>query len=760
MVDLMLKVLAEGRFSPAWIGYDLILSQLKAFRSKNLSGMAARSCYSDRLYNFLYEFFRASKIGSTKSYNHWRGNGVSADTNPGVSHINVAGDRSGPLIIPDVRTFQRLHEEKRIIANAFGSSPERLGAIQDLFERKKQHAATVGGRSLLLGGHSDETDLGLKGVVSRVVKGLRKLYGSQDFGGDEVLCDRWIIEDIVRSKKESILVTNLASKNRLKLEKKQAKVNEPRDDDEIKPLHKNAENSIEALKAFATRYTALLESIQALSQRVDKVHPVLKGETDSIFSAIDQLKESEAICMNNGPLLCSLLQDVDNLLLARSDIMQEYVVDMCDETVMRDIWLLKMRQLSEDGAGIGPLINRGFTRATTATQVYREAVTAAASCIPETADLCPEPVASVHKILDQPKDGRDRVEWTKQVLGFVAPLVSKKSLADFKEALASDGDLDGLEMCDQNGGRIWSQQLIAAASCVATGSTVVAELNQWGEYFFFIHMLTEFYEAGVDFINNFYQPERNPFDASKWLVFLYDWTHLFKRFVEAISLGGFGCEVNSQAWRDLAKTGHVPFFTNEWYERDTQNVAMAKEFTCEEVEEGLRALGFFKEADFCRISRRVNEAMHNNGLTYDERVARRADFLEFLKKLAIPLFYTNTPSQHVPNLPHSDRHLHGDKKVQLGDGKYDPSLRVPMQQIVNAIASLEALSILEQQVLREPGNRDDSSWPLLVHTATQQDDVEGYFNTFRVLCGPQAMGKVNHTDPVTAVQCAESLMID
>lgn len=126
----------------------------------------------------------------------------------------------------------------------------------------------------------------------------------------------------------------------------------------------------------------------------------------------------------------------------------------------------------------------------------------------------------------------------------------------------------------------------------------------------------------------------------------------------------------------------------------------------------------------------------------------------------MPYLYSNFPSQHLPNLPLSDRCLTGDSKVVLGEGRFKPESRVPYQQIVNIIATLEGLIILKQQVLKCPENRPDCKWPILVETATQQDDIESKNSMYRKNCGDQAMGRVNNTTAETARNAAETLMTD
>ncbi|KAJ3010884.1 UNVERIFIED_CONTAM: hypothetical protein HDU68_001920, partial [Siphonaria sp. JEL0065] len=80
--------------------------------------------------------------------------------------------------------------------------------------------------------------------------------------------------------------------------------------------------------------------------------------------------------------------------------------------------------------------------------------------------------------------------------------------------------------------------------------------------------------------------------------------------------------------------------------------------------------------------------------------------------------------------------------------------------IVNIIASLEGLLILLEQVKAEPGNRDDSTWPLVVHTSLQQDNIESKFSVNHVLLGPSAMGHVNHAGATAAINAAESMLVD
>ncbi|KAI9326682.1 hypothetical protein BDR26DRAFT_955641 [Obelidium mucronatum] len=874
MVDALLFALSIGRLNPSLLAFDLIFSQLKAYCANNLSGMAARLCYSDRLYDFWYQFWRQCKIGGTKAYEHLRGNGVSADTNPGVSHLNVAGDRSGALQMPDIRTFQRLHEKKRADANAFGHSDKRYDNLSALFKQKQEYAAK-NGRGLLIGGHTDDTDLGRKEVVCRLVNGKRVIEGAQDYGGAEKRFGRWVIKDIVQSKKElteilndslhetkgllkdledpkdilffenenfprriylrlttsldlmsrlSLHLSQLLTNQQRKLDKKVSQQKEGVDNDAPKPIHGNAALSIDILESQQKKIILLQSTFESIGQRIRSVLSTLRGDDDDLFPAtLDEMKESEIMCLDESVELSSILKETDEHLLAMclaaavrgthlalytcpdslrlqiSDIVQEYIVDSTDESTSREIWMAIMEQfdkrgihlswITQDGAGIGSLINRGWNRATTVTQLYNNAALSAAECagdlsgaakkaalldqldkalprfISEVSRIhqehsnhylsCQTPVASVRKLSLLPNSSSEKQKWLSRAVTLAKRVVSQESAWAIEDALHMH-DLTGenLHLVDVDGNVLWAQQVFGIILALAAPSLTIPEINQWSAYVFFIHSLIESFENGIDFINNLSQPEANPFNPSKKLVFLYDWTHCYKRLVEAIWQGGFGDELCGQAWMTLAERGTNPIFTLGWADRDPQNVEMAKEFTTVAVELGLRELGFEKEADFARDLRRIDEAMHNNGLTDLERAARCATFLARIKKMAMPYFYSNMPSQHVPNLPFSDRFLKGTDKIDLGHS------RLPFQQIVNLIASLEGLLILTDQVKAEPGNQENSAWPIIVHTALQQDDLESKFSVNRVLCGPAAMGRVNHTGATTGINAAESLMTD
>ncbi|KAI9328357.1 hypothetical protein BDR26DRAFT_940001 [Obelidium mucronatum] len=855
MVHAMLLALSIGRLNPNLLAFDLIFSQLKSYCAENLSGMAARLCYSDRLYDFWYQFWRQCKIGGTKAYEHLRGNGVSADTNPGVSHVNVAGDRSAD-------------------ANAFGHSDKRYDNLSALFKQKQEYAAK-NGRGLLIGGHTDDTDLGRKEVVCRLVNGKRVIEGAQDYGGAEKRFGRWVIKDIVQSKKElteilndslhetkgllkdledpkdilffenekfprriylrlttsldlmshlSLHLSQLLTNQQQKLNKKVSQQKEGVDNDAPKPIHGNAALSIEILESQQKKIFLLQSKFESIGQRIRSVLSTLRGDDDDLFPAtLDEMKESEIMCLDESVELSSILKETDEHLLAMclaaavrgthlalytcpdslrlqiSDIVQEYIVDSTDEATGREIWMAIMEQfdkrgihlswITQDGAGIGSLINRGWSRATTVTQLYNNAALSAAECagdlsgaakkaalldqldkalprfISEVSRIhqehpnhylsCQTPVASVRKLSLLPNSSSEKQKWFSRALTLAKRVVSQESALAIEDALRMH-NLTGenLHLVDIDGNVLWAQQVVGIILALATPSLTMPEINQWSSYVFFIHSLIESFENGIDFINHLSQPEANPFNPSKKLVFLYDWTHCYKRLVEAIWQGGFGDELCGKAWVTLAKCGTNPIFTLGWADRDPQNVEMAKEFTTAAVELGLRELGFEKEADFARDLRRIDEAMHNNGLTDLERATRCANFLSRIKKMAMPYFYSNMPSQHVPNLPFSDRFLKGTDKIDLGHS------RLPFQQIVNLIASLEGLLILTDQVKAEPGNQEKSAWPILVHTALQQDDLESKFSVNRVLCGPAAMGRVNHTGATTGINAAESLMTD
>ncbi|KAI9333293.1 hypothetical protein BDR26DRAFT_1010239 [Obelidium mucronatum] len=874
IVDALLFALSIGRLNPSLLAFDLIFSQLKAYCANNLSGMAARLCYSDQLYDFWYQFWRQCKIGGTKAYEHLRGNGVSADTNPGVSHLNVAGDRSGALQMPDIRTFQRLHEKKRADANAFGHSDKRYDNLSALFKQKQEYAAK-NGRGLLIGGHTDDTDLGRKEVVCRLVNGKRVIEGAQDYGGAEKRFGRWVIKDIVQSKKElteilndslhetkgllkdledpkdilffenekfprriylrlttsldlmsrlSLHLSQLLTNQQRKLDKKVSQQKEGVDNDAPKPIHGNAALSIDILESQQKKIILLQSTFESIGQRIRSVLSTLRGDDDDLFPAtLDEMKESEIMCLDESVELSSILKETDEHLLAMclaaavrgthlalytcpdslplqiSDIVQEHIVDSTDESTSREIWMAIMEQfdkcgihlswITQDGAGIGSLINRGWNRATTVTQLYNNAALSAAECagdlsgaakkaalldqldkalprfISEVSRIhqehsnhylsCQTPVASVRKLSLLPNSSSEKQKWLSRAVNLAKRVVSQESAWAIEDALHMH-DLTGenLHLVDIDGNVLWAQQVFGIILALAAPSLTIPEFNQWSAYVFFIHLLIESFENGIDFINNLSQPEANPFNPSKKLVFLYDWTHCYKRLVEAIWQGGFGDELCGKAWVTLAERGTNPIFTLGWADRDPQNVEMAKEFTTAAVELGLRELGFEKEADFARDLRRIDEAMHNNGLTDLERAARCATFLARIKKMAMPYFYSNMPSQHVPNLPFSDRFLKGTDKIDLGHS------RLPFQQIVNLIASLEGLLILTDQVKAKPGNQENSAWPIIVHTALQQDDLESKFSVNRVLCGPAAMGRVNHTGATTGINAAESLMTD
>ncbi|KAI9334696.1 hypothetical protein BDR26DRAFT_987620 [Obelidium mucronatum] len=818
MVDALLFALSIGRLNPRLLAFDLIFSQLKAYCANNLSGMAARLCYSDRLYDFLYQFWRQCKIGGTKAYEHLRGNSVSADTNPGVSHLNVAGDRSGALQMPDIRTFQRLHEKKRADANAFGHSDKRYDNLSALFKQKQEYAAKNGrGLTEILNDSLHET----KGHLKDLEDPKDILFFENEKFPRRIYLRLTTSLDLMS--RLSLHLSQLLTNQQRKLDKKVSQQKEGVDNDAPKPIHGNAALSIDILESQQKKIILLQSTFESIGQRIRSVLSTLRGDDDDLFPAtLDEMKESEIMCLDESVELSSILKETDEHLLAMclaaavrgthlalytcpdslrlqiSDIVQEYIVDSTDESTSREIWMAIMEQfdkrgihlswITQDGAGIGSLINRGWNRATTVTQLYNNAALSAAECagdlsgaakktalldqldkalpqfISEVSCIhqehsnhylsCQTPVASVRKLSLLPNSSSEKQKWLSRALTLAKRVVSQESAWAIEDALHMH-NLTGenLHLVDVDGNVLWAQQVFGIILALAAPSLTIPEINQWSAYVFFIHSLIESFENGIDFINYLSQPEANPFNPSKKLVFLYDWTHCYKRLVEAIWQGGFD-ELCGKAWVTLAERGTNPIFTLGWADRDPQNVEMAKEFTTAAVELGLRELKFEKEADFARDLRRIDEAMHNNGLTDLERAARCATFLACIKKMAMPYFYSNMPSQHVPNLPFSDRFLKGTDKIDLGHS------RLPFQQIVNLIASLEGLLILTDQVKAEPGNQENSAWPIIVHTALQQDDLESKFSVNRVLCGPAAMGRVNHTGATTGINAAESLMTD
>ncbi|KAJ3005080.1 UNVERIFIED_CONTAM: hypothetical protein HDU68_004764 [Siphonaria sp. JEL0065] len=163
----------------------------KGFLLQNLSGMAARNCYSDQLYDLLYQFFRALKLGSRKAWDVLRGNGISADTNKGVSHLNIAGELSGALIIPEYRTMEKIYYTKKAESNAYVMVGRRFDGIVALFKKKLEYTWKHK-HAQLCGIHTDETDTGEKGVEARMVKGRYVINGAINCGGLEEELERWV----------------------------------------------------------------------------------------------------------------------------------------------------------------------------------------------------------------------------------------------------------------------------------------------------------------------------------------------------------------------------------------------------------------------------------------------------------------------------------------------------------------------------------------------------------------------------------------
>ncbi|KAJ3069272.1 hypothetical protein HDU98_007663 [Podochytrium sp. JEL0797] len=310
---------------------------------------------------------------------------------------------------------------------------------------------------------------------------------------------------------------------------------------------------------------------------------------------------------------------------------------------------------------------------------------------------------------------------------------SAQYCADFSQSLTQlvlQADELLLEMC-------LASAVLSLLYFLGCESPKMPELHQWHAYCSFVCELDRYFSEGVDFINNLYQPEQNPLDASRLLIPIYDYVHWFKRLVVAVSTGGFGLVLKKEAWVRWAESGGDPVFTPDWFERtDTQDVAMAQEFFAPNVENGLRAQGSLNEAKFCWLLRRVDDESYQN-------------------KASMPYIYRNLPSAALPNLSSSDRKLTGQSKID-----FDKTHQLPYQQQVNIICSLEGFTLLENEVLKRDGNRDDSLFPILNARAISQDDVESKNSEFRVNCGPEAMGRVNRTSPAGAVAAAESLAVD
>ncbi|KAJ3295700.1 hypothetical protein HDU79_008546 [Rhizoclosmatium sp. JEL0117] len=430
----------------------------------------------------------------------------------------------------------------------------------------------------------------------------------------------------------------------------------------------------------------------------------------------------------------------DSLRLTLPDILQCYIIDNNNESVSRDIWLAIMEQLAangiflswitQDGALISCMIDRGWTRATTATQIYREALANVLESYPSDNDSVKkaslirdlrenaslfistvssinndhpkhwlkrqESVASVRAIKSLFPDSMDFVNWKQRVLAMMTDIISNESLQNFVAMFDMDGDKWDFSQIDMSGNNLE-----------------------------FAFAFTNFLQINV-------------------------------RFVLAISIGGFGDLINKDAWEQLAASGKNSRFTKKWYQRDIQNVAMAKEFVSEQVQRDLEESGWENEALLCWYLRRMDETQHNNGLTTEEREKRRDEFEIWFKELVMPYIYNSPPAQHMPCLPYSDRFLRGAKRSQLD---FNEVSRIPFQQASNICAFLEAKRMLDKEVLKQPGNSISSEYPITVDQSQSTDDVESVVSRHKVYCGPPAMGRVNNSSAAVSINAAQNVIL-
>ncbi|KAI9094733.1 hypothetical protein DFS34DRAFT_628855 [Phlyctochytrium arcticum] len=264
------------------------------------------------------------------------------------------------------------------------------------------------------------------------------------------------------------------------------------------------------------------------------------------------------------------------------------------------------------------------------------------------------------------------------------------------------------------------------------GRAPIALLREWLVRVRVEARMREMAAVGFDFFSAPYVPEPNPLNPELPLVIAVDPDHILKRWMKHLTTSGFGNFINKAAWEKIASDPRNDAVMGLWWwNRDSQNVADAKDGCSAAVEKLLLEAGCPEEALLCRLC---------SGLSEEERVARINRLLAWLTPKVCGFFYNEPCSSHLPQIPYHLRQVTPRPQTD-----YQPDTCLPIELIEATLSLCYGRMAIVQYLESHPQNiiyqQQLSSSPPSAHIPLfndrwrQSNDVENLFSQLKANLG-------------------------
>ncbi|KAI9339950.1 hypothetical protein BDR26DRAFT_895705 [Obelidium mucronatum] len=176
MLDLLSLALSMNVLNSSRLIWDLIYSQIKFFTVKSFHGpVVFHKLFSPRLLLFLDKYY--AKCGRAP-YDLLRGMGSDGDDETKHEPISFQGF----IWLPHARTMQKRFADSTENLQYIGYD-DTIGKLIAARFHEIQLQAQAKGRAVKLILGTDEKDIGIVTVVVEVIKGRKRVRGTQDYGG-------------------------------------------------------------------------------------------------------------------------------------------------------------------------------------------------------------------------------------------------------------------------------------------------------------------------------------------------------------------------------------------------------------------------------------------------------------------------------------------------------------------------------------------------------------------------------------------------
>ncbi|KAI9104607.1 hypothetical protein DFS34DRAFT_603819, partial [Phlyctochytrium arcticum] len=295
------------------------------------------------------------------------------------------------------------------------------------------------------------------------------------------------------------------------------------------------------------------------------------------------------------------------------------------------------------------------------------------------------------------------------------------------------------------------------------GRAPIALLREWLVRVRVEARMREMAAVGFDFFSAPYVPEPNPLNPELPLVIAVDPDHVLKRWMKHLTTSGFGNFINKAAWEKIASDPRNDAVMGLWWwNRDSQNVADAKDGCSAAVEKLLLEAGCPEEALLCRLLREAFESFDKSGLSEEERVARINRLLAWLTPKVCGFFYNEPCSSHLPQIPYHLRQVTPRPQTD-----YQPDTCLPIELIEATLSLCYGRMAIVQYLESHPQNiiyqQQLSSSPPSAHIPLfndrwrQSNDVENLFSQLKANLGKAGRARlIKHFHPKPLGPCAIS----